>query len=138
MHFRCEKKNCGGKTSPKVIDYKPKYKSLPKFSIKNVKAECCDKCGEIFGFDNEACEHIDAAIDFEIKKRLMNLPLNDFVAEKTASQMLKMKTKTLKDRMRIGRGFVYHINHDGVEFYNVKSIEMYLLMEDGRFPLKPV
>ena len=136
MGLICEKKRCLGNVSPKVIDYKPKCKSLPNFIIKNIKAECCDKCGVIFGFDNEACDTIDSAIDFELMRRILKIPIGEFTSEKHTAEMLKISVRDLRKHNRIGRGFIYGIECCGVRLYSIKSIELFVKTGDGRFPLK--
>lgn len=126
--------NCGNTLLEKRGSLQLPSDILNNYVVDNINYFSCPSCNEIILTD-ETWRRADETESRLIQQYVEKMPINGFVSASKAASILEMSRQALHKHRRISRGFVYSVNLDGKTFYNLKSLNLFKKIGDGRFPL---
>jgi hypothetical protein len=125
---------CGGNL--RILNDRFEYNDslVGQVHVQGIPYYKCDKNGEIL-FTLEMSKALDIARAERIQELLGKYPATDFIFARKTAEILGITRQALHKNRRIKRGFIYHINIDGVVAYLRQSVQLFKETGDGRFPL---
>lgn len=126
--------NCDGKYSGKNGTLTFDDNLIGQFFVFGVEWKECSSCNKK-RFPISTVEKIEEAMDRRREELLMGKPIKAFINSAQAILLLKCTRQAFNKNKRIKRGFIYHVNRDGVKDYLRESVEQYKKTGDGRIAL---
>ncbi|MCX7047154.1 MAG: hypothetical protein NTX50_16910 [Candidatus Sumerlaeota bacterium] len=125
---------CGGNSITETASIVINDSILGPVTVPNITQSRCDQCGDTL-LSCEESDKITDCLERLLDARIKRNPITAFVSAQEACSILGITRQAFHKNRRIKRGFILQASIAGQVLYLRKSVELFKIKGDGRYPL---